>query len=255
MLRKFLLCCALSSLLGSATATADTRASPGSLSAAQIIERNVAARGGLSAWRAVQTMTYKGKLEAGGKQSVQLPFVMEMKRPRKTRVELEFANEKAVQVYDGQHGWKVRPYLGRRDVEPFSADELKASSVEYDLDGPLVDASAKGIQVVVEGIEKVEGHEAYKLKLLQKDRPARHLWVDAQSFLEVKIEGVPRRLDGRMRPVEIYYRDYRRVAGLMIPYVLETSVEGVQQTHKLIIESASVNPRLEDSRFTAPKAT
>src|ERR1700739_4198684 len=104
MLRKFLLCCALSSLLGSATATADTRASPGSLSAAQIIERNVAARGGLSAWRAVQTMTYKGKLEAGGKQSVQLPFVMEMKRPCKTRVELEFANEKGVQVYDGQHG-------------------------------------------------------------------------------------------------------------------------------------------------------
>jgi hypothetical protein len=37
----------------------------------------------------------------------------------------------------------------------------------------------------------------------------RPLWVDAQTFLEVKIEGAPRRIAGKMRPVEIYYRDYK----------------------------------------------
>jgi hypothetical protein len=34
----------------------------------------------------------------------------------------------------------------------------------------------------------------------------------AQSFLETKIEGQPRRLDGVYHPVEIYYRDYRRAS-------------------------------------------
>src|SRR5256885_17259281 len=36
------------------------------LSAAAIVDKNVAARGGLQAWRAVQTMSMQGKLGAGG---------------------------------------------------------------------------------------------------------------------------------------------------------------------------------------------
>lgn len=220
------------------------------LTAAQIVERDVAARGGLQSWRAVQTISYAGKMEAGGKQNVQLPFLLEMKRPRKTRVEIEFQGDKAIQIYDGYKGFKFRPFLGRRDVEPYSADELKAASSEPDLDGFLVDYAAKGTQVTLEGVEKVEGRDAYKLKLTMKSGQVRHLWVDADSFLDVKIEGTPRRMDGRMRPVEIYYRDYRSVNGLVVPYVLETAVQGVKKSHKMIIESVVVNPKLDDSRFT-----
>ncbi len=40
----------------------------------------------------------------------------------------------------------------------------------------------------------MEGQDAYKLKLTMKGAQVRHLWVDAQTFLEVKIEGVPRRM-------------------------------------------------------------
>jgi hypothetical protein len=35
------------------------------LSAAEVVEKNVAARGGLLAWRAVQTLLYAGHLSAG----------------------------------------------------------------------------------------------------------------------------------------------------------------------------------------------
>ena len=47
-----------SNAIGAATTT---------LSAAQIVDKNVAARGGLSAWRSVQTMSESGKVDAGGK--------------------------------------------------------------------------------------------------------------------------------------------------------------------------------------------
>jgi outer membrane lipoprotein-sorting protein len=252
MLRKMILAHILLSLAIPIAISANVPEAPAQLSAAQIVERNVAARGGLQAWRAVQTMSYSGKMDAGGKQNVQLPFVMEMKRPRKTRVEIEFAKDKAVQVYDGANGWKLRPFLGRREVEPFTIDEVKAASMESDLDGPLVDYATKGTQVDVEGVEKVEGQDAYKLKLNMKGGQVRQLWVDTQTFLEVKIEGVPRRMDGKMHPVEIYYRDYKSVNGLVVPYVLETTVQGVKQSHKMTIESVVVNPKLDDSLFTKP---
>jgi outer membrane lipoprotein-sorting protein len=230
--------------------TADAPKAPAALTAAQIVDKDVAAKGGVQAWRAVQTMTYSGKMEAGGKQNTQLPFVLQMKRPHKTRVELEFQGDKAIQIYDGSKGWKFRPFLGRRDLEPYSADELQAASMEPDLDGFLVDYAAKGTQVTLEGVEKVEGRDAYKLKLTMKSGQVRHLWVDAESFLDVKIEGTPKRMDGKMRPVEVYYRDYRTVNGLMVPYVLETTVQGVKKSHKMIIESVVVNPKLDDSLFT-----
>lgn len=226
---------------------------PATLSAAQIVDKDIEARGGLQAWQAVQAMSYSGMMEAGGKQNAQLPFVLELKRPRKSRWEIEFANDKAIQVYDGTRGWKYRPFLGRKDVEPFSPDELKAASMEFELDGPLVDYAAKGTRVDLEGVEKVEGRDAYKLKLTMKGGQARHLWIDAETFLEVKIEGVPRRMDGRMRQVEIYYRDYKSVDGLMVPYLLETTVQGVKQSHKMTIESVVVNPKLDDSLFLVPR--
>src|ERR1700741_75239 len=103
---------------------------PAKLTAAQIVDKNVSAKGGLEAWRAVQTMSFSGKMDAGGKSKTQLPFVLEKKRPRKTRVELVFANDTAVQVYDGTNGWKMRPFLGRRDVEPYSPEELKSAAFE-----------------------------------------------------------------------------------------------------------------------------
>src|ERR1700760_2956318 len=117
----------------------------------QIIDRNIAARGGAPAWQAVQSATISGKLDAGNTDSlhrsqriaegemeaaalrhhkpvtgktdapsaqVQLPFVIEMKRPNKSRVEVVFAGKTAVQVYDGTNGWKMRPYLNRTDYEP-----------------------------------------------------------------------------------------------------------------------------------------
>jgi hypothetical protein len=262
------------------------QAAPANLSAAQIVEKHVAARGGLSAWRGLQSLSLNGKMDVGSGDSrarstnfvrndmpsvrrkpaappasqapaeapkqVQVPFTLEVKRPRLSRLELVFAGKTAVQVYDGTNGWKVRPYLNRNDVESFTPAELKSESEWPGIDGPLVDYAAKGTKVELDGVEPVEGHDAYKLKLTLKDGTIQHIWIDAKSFLDVKVEGSPRRMDGRMRTVWIYQRDFRTVHGLMIPFLLETAVDGYHDTHKMVIEKAEVNPSLANTRFAKP---
>jgi len=254
---------------------------------AQIVDKNVAARGGLQAWRSIQTMTWKGKMDAGAGDSlersrrvalghmaptsrrefeamaaankadakqVQLPYELDLKRPRKSRLEIEFAGKTAIQVFDGENGWKFRPYLNRNDVEPFTADELKSVATQVDLDGYLIDYAAKGTKVELEGVEPVEGHDAYKLKVTLKNGQVQRVWVDAESFLDVKVSGAPRRMDGRMRDVFVYQRDFRVVQGVKIPFVLETAVDGYRDTHKNELESVVVNPKLDDARFAKPQA-
>ncbi len=256
MSRKiFLSCIVLCLCMPLALMSQDNQAAPVNLSAAQIIEKNVAARGGLEAWRAVKTMSWAGKMEAGGTQNTELPFVLKMKRPLKSRLEIQFQGDTAVQVYDGASGWKLRPFLGRREVEPYTDEEMKEASGQADLDGPLVDYAAKGTKVELEATEKVESRDAYKLKLTLKNGQVRHVWVDAQTFLEVKQEGTPRRLDGKYHPVAIYFRDYKPVQGLMVPYVTETVVEGVKQTHKMTLVTVVVNPAFDDAVFAKPTAS
>jgi hypothetical protein len=290
MLRKTCGIFTLGMLAVSLVLAADTQSARAGLSAAQIVDKNVAARGGLQAWRAVQTLSFEGKMGVGGNQravlpvpmpnpkegkpvlphrpteETQLPFLMEMKRPRKMRLELQFKGQTAVQVYDGTHGWKLRPYLNRNDYEPYSEQELKrAAADQEELDGPLVDYVAKGTRVELAGSEKVEGRDTYKLKVIEKTGHTFHLWVDAETFLETKIEGQPRRLDGTDHPVEVYYRDYRTVDGLEIPFVMETRVLSVGKNslgtrdtpvppEKMIIEKVVVNPKIDEKLFSKMEA-
>jgi len=253
-------------------AAADAPQTRTRLSAADVVDRNVAARGGLQAWRAVHTLSMAGKLDAGGNnrptlpvpgtkrsgaqmpkprpaEEAQLPFVMELKRPRKSRLEVQFNGQTAIQVFDGSNGWKLRPFLNRHQVEPYTAEELKATALQADLDGPLVDYAAKGTKVALEGIEKLGESDAYKLNLTFKNGKSQHVWIDAKTFLEVKMEGTPRRLDGKYHAVATYLRDYRPVNEIMVPYLLETVVDGVSQVEKIHIDTVEVNPKLDDSLF------
>ena len=225
------------------------------LGAEQIVERSIAASGGLKTWRAVNTMVMSGQVEAGGKKNPTLPFVMTMKRPKKSRFEIRFEGQTAFQVYDGAQGWKVRPFLGRDEVDPYTPAEAQSAAEAAELDGLLVDHATKGTKVALAGVERVEGKSAYKLKLTLKDGAQRHMWIDASSFLELKIEGEPRKFDGKMHPVEIYLRDYKTESGLKVPHVIETAVQGVKATHKMTIERVSVNASVDDSLFAKPTLT
>jgi len=232
------------------TLAADAAAvAPASLTAAQIVERNVQARGGLTAWRKVSALLFQGQLDAGGTAPTTLPVVLEFKRPNKERVELQFQDKTAIQVFDGIAGWKVRPYLGRMDPEPFTADELKEASEQSELDGPLMDYVAKGTQVALEGTENIEGRNCYRLKLTLRNASTSHVWIDADTFLESKVDAAPRRVDGRLRHVETYFRDYRKVDGLLVPFLVETAVEGIGQRHRMSFTQVQRNPPLEDALF------
>jgi hypothetical protein len=239
----------------------------------------------LQAWRAVQTLSLEGKMGVGGNQraalpvptphskelantlprrpneEVQLPFLMEMKRPRKVRLELQVHGQTAVQVYDGANGWKLRPFLNRHEIEPYSEEELKIASNQEDLDGPLVDYLAKGTRLELDGTEKVEGRDTYRLRVMEKTGHTFQVWIDAKTFLETKIEGQPRRLDGTAHAVEVYYRDYRTVDGLQFPFLRETRVLSVGKNslgmrdtpvppETIVIDKVVVNPKVEEKLFS-----
>jgi len=150
--------CLLLGALGAGALSAQT--------ADELIEKNIQARGGREKLKSVQSARITGKMVMG--QGMEAPFTEEKSRPSNVRRDFTFQGMTGTMAYDGKNGWQVMPFMGKKDPEPMSADELKEIQDDADIDGPLVDYKTKGNQVEYLGKVDVEGSPAYKLKLTQK---------------------------------------------------------------------------------------
>lgn len=233
------------------------------LGAAQIVEKNVAARGGLEAWRKIQTMVWLGHIERTSTNAPNLPYVLEQKRPNKTRFEIMAKSQVGTRIFDGVHGWKVHPASnGVPALEPYTAEELNYARDVQGIDGELMDYQSKGISVSLEGVDEVDGHKAYRLSVMRPSGVSHRVWIDADSFLDVKYER-PIRYAGaphthapnglkRAGTVSVFYRNYQKIDGLQIPLLIESSSDTAKATDKMVIEKVVLNPPLDDQRFDKP---
>jgi outer membrane lipoprotein-sorting protein len=211
-----------------------------------IIAKNIQARGG-DKLRAVQTLRMSGKLLAGP--GIEAPFTIEIKKPGRLRFEVVVQGMTIVQAVDGDVGWTIQPMTGKKDAERMSPDDLKETQDQADFEGPLVDYKKKGHKVELAGKEKIEGTDAYKLKVTKKNGDTEYIYLDADAFLEIKSEG--KRIV-RDTPVEFDSTtgDYKDVNGVMFPFSAELGAKG--EKLKLSFTKIEVNPKIDDARFKMP---
>jgi hypothetical protein len=230
-------------------------ASATTLTAAQIVDRNAAARGGLDAWRKVQTMVWLGHIESAHAAAPSMPFVLEQKRPNKTHFEIHVMNESTERVFNGAQGWKIHPDHGNRPaVEPYSLQELRFAQAAPGLDGPLLGSAAKGYHVALEGVDMIEGHKTYRLSVQLTTGEVDHVWIDATSFLDVRYDRPSDGVIGTARSVSTFYSDYRAYEGLQVPSVIETGVGADSTPDRMMIERVVLNAPLDEARFEHPSA-
>jgi outer membrane lipoprotein-sorting protein len=244
--------CALACLIPLAAA-AGQDGSAAALTAAQIVEKNAEARGGLEAWRKIDAMVWSGHIETGSPVAPLIPFVFELKRPNKTRFELREDQDKMVRVFDGAAGWKVRTSRGGAPaLKPYTPAELASAREAQGIDGLLIDHQAKGIDIALDGIDEVEGRKAYRLVATLRSGSKRHVWVDAETFLELKTDREAHTSGTQPGIVTVFYRNWRAIEGLKMPTTIETHAADGKGGEKMVIDHVSMNPSLSDARFARP---
>lgn len=225
---------------------------PLATTAAEVIARNIAARGGIEAWRKVDTMAWLGHVDRASKNMQRVPFAMQLKRPNLTRFELKEQSKDFTRIFDGSHGWKVRPAAdGRPETKSFAPEEVNFSRTEFVIDGPLIDYQAKGVTADFDGIELIDGRKAYRLSLVLPSGAQRKVWIDTKTNLDVRCDRPATNPLKPGAPVSVYYRDYMTVDGITVPRSIETGV-GAEAADKLVIEKILVNPTLDDGTFMPP---
>jgi len=251
-MRWLIVIAALAASMTAAAAATESAPAP-ELTADQIIEKNVAARGGLEVWRKLQTMIWVGHMERPGAPMSSMPFVLQQKRPNKTRFEINGVGQRSLRIFDGTHGWKVRPASdGSPDVEPYTPQEVRFARGEPVIDGPLIDYQAKGTTVSLAGVEEVDGRKAYRLSLKLASGEHHEVWIDSQTFLDLKHIRTSYSSAWVPGTVSISYGGYKDIGGLQIPSVLEFSTASGKVPDKMVIERIALNPSMEDRVFGRP---
>jgi outer membrane lipoprotein-sorting protein len=241
MKRKTFACLLFGALL-SASAWAQT--------ADEIIEKNIQAKGGREKIKAMNTVRMTGKMAMG--QGMEAPFTMEMSRPNKMRMEFTLQGMTGVQAYDGTTGWMVMPFMGKKDPEEMPADQVKAMADQADFDGLLMDYKEKGHQVEYAGKEDMEGTPVHKLKVTKKNGDVNTIYIDAETFLELKVTGKTK-IQGREIEGETMLGDYKEVGGVIFPHSMEQKAAGMPGGMVMTIEKIEVNPDIPADRFSMPK--
>ncbi|HTP68915.1 MAG TPA: outer membrane lipoprotein-sorting protein [Dongiaceae bacterium] len=216
----------------------------------EIIAKNAQARGGIEKLRAIKSVRITARLSQG---TFRATYVQENKRADKVREETIIQGMAQIQAYDGKSAWQINPFGGRKDPELMSADDTKQLILDSDLEGFLIDYKEKGHKAELVGHDSVEGTDCYKIKLTLKDGDVRYYYLDADSYLEIKIE-TQSTVRGAVVYTDTMLGDYEQVDGVFFPFSVEAgeSNSPSDQHIRLSIEKVEINPNLDDTRFSVP---
>jgi len=218
----------------------------------ELVSKYIAARGGLEKIKSISSMRMTGSMTMA---NLEVPITMLMKRPNSVRMEFTVKGTTGVRAYDGATGWSLMPFLGTPGPVAVTGSELQDLKEQADIDGALVDYKAKHNTLELAGKEKVDGADAYKLKVTRSSGSVEWIYLDAATYLDIK-EDSTRSIQGVQRDVETFISDYRDVNGIKFPFAVRSGAKDApEQQQKLIIDKVEMNVALDPALFRMPEAT
>lgn len=231
------------SLPGSAMRDGQTIERPASMpSLDELLNRYVEASGGAKAWTSLSSRVIKGTVDVVG---VSRGGSLEIytKPPNKSLTIIQTQQFGLVKLgFDGTVGWG-QTVKGTRVLK---GPELTALQRDSDFYNPV---SLKSIypKIKLLGTSKIGYREVYVIELEPSRTASEKLYLDAKTYLPVRVDAVRNVAGQRLIAVEVYLDDWREVDGVKLPFGLTQSFPGM--TLGIKIKEIKHNVPIDDSMF------
>ena len=218
----------------------------------ELVAKNAQARGGLDKIEAIKTLRMQGQARVGGDfGSFDLDLVQLKKAPDSVRSEASVQGLTPVEGWNGEQGWRIDPFQGRKDAERMTDDDARGLADDANIAGPLINYKAQGNTVDYLGTEDVDGTQAHKLKVTLKNGDVQTVYLDPDHFIEIRTVS-QRKVRGTEVEETSDYGDYELVAGVYFPFSITTHTKGQGGSQQVTIEKAEANIAIEDTVFAFP---
>jgi hypothetical protein len=139
---------------------------------------------------------------------------------------------------------------GTDKPEDMPAEAIKASASQKNLGSTLMDAKRSGAQIELLSKEKLDGVDAFLLKVSKPGEEDSQVYVSATTYFVIKTMGKTK-ANGQTVDVEANYSNYKAVDGLYFPYTVEAAspTGGMMQIDTTSIE---LNVPVDPSIFKKP---
>lgn len=216
-----------------------------------IIAANLQARGGAERLARIRTFRMVGR-------SLVLPSQRRMSWMEEDRLPHAWRTEKTVEpgitgvdTFDGIQAWHLDSREFNKEARLLSLTEvqhLKDEDRYWDL---LLTYKALGLEAKRLGRARVGGALVEKVRIELNPICDVIYYFDATTSLERRRDQEWREV-GEELSISTYFEDYRRVGGLMFPFLIERQAAGRGARERLSIERLDLNPGLADARFGKP---
>jgi hypothetical protein len=231
--RSLLACC-----LGAAPSLG-AQGRPAPVTARAIVQRYIDARGGMEKMRAIRTLVFRGPPRTDGRPGRQILRA----RPYYFTIGAEGNDGSPWEAYD-EYGLQPR-------VTDAPGAALRHAAY---FDDPLVMALEPGWGLELTGTERVDGRDAWRLRVTYPDGFVSESLVDtATSLLVARRFTAPVHAFGEAVTSQALFGDWRPVNGVLFPFSLrETDVASGEPMDASTWASIEANVPLDPSVFSPP---
>ena len=208
--------------------------------AEEIVAKHIEAVGGAAAWKKVNSIYYEGKMTVQG---AEINVTITALNGKGSRQNISVMGMTGYQIVTPTAGWNFMPFQGQTTAEAMTADELKQSADDLDVQGKLIDHKSKGHTVEYLGKDDVEGTECFKLKITTKAGNVETIFIDPKSYYVVR-SVAKRTANGQESDVPTDLSNYQKLPeGIVVPFSITLPFG------ELVISKAEVNKQIDESTF------
>ncbi len=223
----------------------------------EIIKKAYQVSGG-DKWNAVKNMKMSASIEAGGGMKLPVEFVSMNDGRTYTKIDLQ-GNSLFQNVFDGKVLWGTNfMTMTAEKAEKDATENMKRAAKEFP--NALFAAAKLGYKAELQGEEKVDGVDCFKIKLTKKthlvdgkEEPnIEYHYVDKDSYALIMTEAEISTGEAKGQIAQTKYSDYQEVGGVFIAYSMISGVkDGASQT--ITFNKVELNQQIDLNLLKFPK--
>jgi outer membrane lipoprotein-sorting protein len=213
--------------------------------------------GGKDAWRQIEGMKMKAKLNQGG---MEIPLEMIQLKDGRQMTIVTFQGKSIKQgVFDGEVLWNTNMMTQKAEKSDAETTEIMKNELK-DFPDAFLDYKDKGYTVEFLGKEDFNGTETFKLKLTKNPMTidgeevdnVSYYFFETENYVPIAMQSEVKQGPGKGMIGETTFSDYQEVEGVYMPFTITQGVKG-QGGQPITLESIELNPTVDDSEFAFPE--
>ena len=215
----------------------------------EVVNKYINAVGGTAVLGSIKSVIMDGELEAGGMTLTSKIYLLNGKA-FKSEISAPDQSFTIMECVTKEGGWTLNPLAGINEAQPLPEDRVKQAQGDLDIGGKLFKYQEKGSSVELAGNESVNGVNAIKLKLKEKEGKETVFMFDPNTYYIIRSESTTT-VNGQELNVVTTYSNYKKTD---IGYVVAfTRVRNAGQEYTSNISKIEFNKDIDPKVFEMPK--